>query len=359
MKASHFYEGRPDHTFWRRAVAGVEPRAVDPVVSFPFRLSPEDKIATAGSCFAQHIARNLKTSGYNYFVVEKGHPLGADVPDLENSFSYGVFSARYGNIYTARQLRQLFDRAFGNFTPEEQDWSTSEGRWFDPFRPNIQPDGFASQKELIVNRAQHLAAVRRMFEELDVFVFTLGLTEAWSAREDGAILPICPGVIAGNYDEIRYEFVNFSVSEVVEDLTTFSKGLFQINPSARIILTVSPVPLVATAEDRHVLQSTILSKSVLRVACDLLTEGSDKIAYFPSYETVMNPAAKFANFAADLRTVTEPAVQQVMDLFLKHATTKGRMTPCPEKSTKAEYFYTSVSEIVELICDEQLLDQPK
>ena len=42
--------------------------------------------------------------------------------------------------------------------------------------------------EVRLARADHLAAVRSMFEQLEVFLFTLGLTEAWCAAEDGAEL---------------------------------------------------------------------------------------------------------------------------------------------------------------------------
>jgi len=36
-------------------------------------------------------------------------------------------------------------------------------------------------------------------------------------------------------------------------MTAFVRRLREVNPAARVILTVSPVPLVATAEPRHVL----------------------------------------------------------------------------------------------------------
>ena len=39
-----------------------------------------------------------------------------------------------------------------------------------------------------------------------------------------------------------------------------------MNPKARLVLTVSPVPLAATASGSHVLPATIYSKSVLRAA---------------------------------------------------------------------------------------------
>jgi hypothetical protein len=125
-----------------------------------------------------------------------------------------------------------------------------------------------------------------MFENLDVLVFTLGLTECLASREDGAVFPLCPGVLGGRFDKKRHEFVNRDFEDVVSDMTTFVAELRAINPEARVILTVSPVPLIATAEPRHVLVSTIASKSTLRVACEKIVKACTGVAYFPSYEIV-------------------------------------------------------------------------
>src|SRR5947209_5306511 len=138
------YADLPDSAFWKRAVTDVPAAAIDPVAAAAFTLSKMDRVATAGSCFAKHVSRRLAQRGYNYFVTEPAHPL---LKDLASDFGYGTFSARYGNIYTARQLLQLFDRAYGTFHPVEDVWPDGAGRFFDPFRPTIQPIGFASEKE--------------------------------------------------------------------------------------------------------------------------------------------------------------------------------------------------------------------
>lgn len=70
------YAGLPDHQFWRRSVAGVEPFLFDPVVATRFRIRQTDRVATAGSCFAQHISNRLARIGFNYFVTEAGEQLG-------------------------------------------------------------------------------------------------------------------------------------------------------------------------------------------------------------------------------------------------------------------------------------------
>ena len=103
------YAGLPDHCFWSRSHRDRDLTEIDPVVAGHFRVTQETRIATAGSCFAQHVARYLVDEEFNYFVTETAHPVIS--PDVARSFNYGTFSARFGNIYTARQLLQLAQRA--------------------------------------------------------------------------------------------------------------------------------------------------------------------------------------------------------------------------------------------------------
>ncbi|MBS7788970.1 GSCFA domain-containing protein [Roseococcus sp. SDR] len=353
--ADHPYASMPPYASWRRSFQDIPMTEVDPVAKFPMTVSPTDKVATAGSCFAQHIARRLRASGFTYFVTEPGHPLLSE--KLRAEFGYGVFSARFGNIYTTRQLRQLFDRCYGRFSPVEDMWRKG-ARFLDPFRPTIQPDGFASEAEFRADRAQHLAAVRRMFEELDIFVFTLGLTEGFVSREDGAAFPVCPGVAGGTFDPERHIFVNERAAEVVENMSVFIAGLRRVNPRARVILTVSPVPLKATAEDRHVLQSTVYSKSVLRVAAQEIADSHADVAYFPSYEIITGAYNRGAYFGPDLREVEEAGVEHVMRLFFRHATaTAGEAPPpAPAPPRKKDRSIARARAATAVVCDEELLD---
>ncbi len=265
------YAGLPDHQFWRRGVSRVEPFLLDPVIEVGFSVGAADKVATAGSCFAQHISRSLQRIGFNYYVAEQ--PAEGVAEAEARRRNYGVFSARYGNLYTARQLLQLFHECFGRRTPAETVWRRDDGRFVDAFRPQIEPDGFATEDEVLEHRRAHLAVVRRMFETLDVFIFTLGLTEAWRSRIDGSVFPLAPGVAGGDYQPDMHEFVNFSAYEIQEDMAEFIRELRKINRRCRIVLTVSPVPLIATYEPRHVLVSTTYSKSALRVVAEEITRG--------------------------------------------------------------------------------------
>ena len=319
--SDHPYRSLPDRNFWKQSIAEVPFDEVDPVADAKFRLGKADRVVTAGSCFAQHIARYLRDAGFNYWVTEPANPMVR--AHLAHRFGYGLFSARYGNVYTSRQLVQLVRRAYGLFQPADDLWRRPDGRLIDPFRPRIQPDGFASPAEYRADRRQHFAAIRRAVEELDVFVFTLGLTEGWVARADGAAYPLCPGVAGGSFDETRHVFLNLSVPEVVDDLRQTVSLIRERNRGARFIFTVSPVPLVATAEPRSVLVSTTYSKAVLRVAAEEVARGDDGIDYFPSYEIITGPHARGRYFAEDLRSVTEAGVRHVMGLFFRHYTEAG------------------------------------
>ena len=350
MKRANPYSSAPDYRRWSKSVA-AKGAAADPLVRWPYQIKRTDRIATAGSCFAQHIARYLQRSGYNFLQCEPAHPILS--PEIAETFGYTQYSARFGNIYSARQLLQLFQRAFGQFEPEEPVWKSADGRYFDPLRPSIQPRGFATLAEFNADRRQHMAAVRKMFEDLDIFVFTLGLTETWVSAIDGTAFPVCPGTVAGEFDPERHVYLNFSTSDVIADLEAFIAGLRLINPRARIILSVSPVPLAATAEDRSVLVSTVYSKSVLRCAAEQVS-ALDSVDYFPSYEIITGPQSRGRFFADDLRSVTEDGVAQVMSVFFRHVAGE----PFLERSepAKADEFNDTLQAVVDALCDEAALD---
>jgi hypothetical protein len=365
MMAKHPYKSLPQHCFWRESVATPLAAEVDPVVQAKFTIVPTDKVVTSGSCFAQHIARRLQREGFNYFVTEAAHPLFS--PALAEQYGYGVFSARYGNIYTSRQFVQTLQRAYGLFTPREQFWLGPDGRVIDPFRPQIQPNGFPSMAEFEADRVQHFAAIRRMVEECDVFVFTLGLTEGWFSREDGAAYPLCPGVAGGTFDSSKYEFLNLDVGEVISNLRWALHFLWSKSPKARVILTVSPVPLAATAIDQSVLVSATYSKSVLRVAADEIARQYNNVAYFPSYEIIVGSFNRGAYFAQDLRSVTETGVSHVMRLFMKYYGARPEQAAAPSTDAR-QNADVALQELVQqqaremeaaaqVICDEEMLAQ--
>jgi GSCFA family len=343
------YRDLEDYQFWSKAMSWPAPGRVDPVVKGG-KIELAHNVSTMGSCFAQHISKKIRVSGLNYFVPEAAPP---DVSDeLAISMNYGVFSARYGNIYTVRQAIQLFDRAFGAFQPVDDVWE-SKGGFVDAFRPRIQPVPHSSAEAVRESAAEHLGFVRRVFLESDWLVFTLGLTETWESKLDGAIYPVAPGVAGGEFDSVAYKFRNFSASEVTEDLHGFLDRVHKINPLLRVILTVSPVPLIATYESRHVWVSTTFSKAALRVAADVAEREFNFVTYFPSYEVITSPSTDGRYYDDDLRQIREIGVNHVMRLFGEH------FFPFEENVGSIQYFGEHVDLIGsrEIVCEEEIIER--
>lgn len=305
------YDGFGDAHFWARQVGDRAPAAIDydPAPKLRFDLD-RDVFATAGSCFAQHIARHIVRRGGRYLIAEQAHPLAA-----AGDNGYGTFSARYGNIYSIRQLRELLEQACGLRPPVLEFAGTAGGRWVDMLRPRAVPQGFSSPEEARNDRLHHLDRVRRMLADASVLVFTLGLTETWENVPGGYVYPLCPGAAAGTFDPSRHRFDNRDFDANRRDLRAVCDLIAERAPGLKLLLTVSPVMLVATAEDRGAVQSSMLSKSVLRAVADAAARAYDFVDYFPSYEIVAGPQARGRFFAGNARDVNPAGVECVMDAF--------------------------------------------
>ncbi len=313
------YDNLPDTAFWRTAVGERSSLDPGPLYVPKFAIRRKSAIVTAGSCFAQHIGRHLRGAGCNVVDKEPG-PKGLP-DDVLARFGFGLYSARYGNIYTARHLMQLLDEATGSFTPAEPIWEKN-GRFYDAFRPNIEPEGFTTADLVRRHRAEHLAAVLEAFLSAQIFVFTFGLTEAWIDRETGTVYPSSPGTLAGTYDSNVHAFKNYTFLEVINDFRAFRKKLIDLKraakaPPVRFVITVSPVPLTATASGKHVEVATAYSKAVLRAVCGQLSTFFPDIDYFPSYEVITSTNAKGQYFEANKRSVSKRGVATAMSMFLR------------------------------------------
>jgi hypothetical protein len=257
-----------------------------------------------------------------------------------------MYSCRYGNIYTVRQLLQLAREAVQETKPKSIIW-TRDGRFYDALRPSVDPAGHATAEDVTSLRKLHLRQVRRLLTDLDVLVFTLGLTEAWVDTGEGVVLPAAPGTIAGTFDPTTCSFHNFRYPEIACDLEEFWTLVKSINPTARLILTVSPIPLTATASGNHVLQATTYSKSVLRAVADDFAADREDVYYFPSFEIIASPASAGFFFNPDRRTVNPLGVEVVMKHFMKSL--QG-FEPVNEEHERDDHDLT-------VICDEGKLEQ--
>lgn len=357
---SHPYSDLPAPAFWRSAVSERNPLETSDLWSPKHALLPTDSVVTFGSCFAQHISRALRRNGFSWLDCEPGARFVSD--KLNSRFNYGVFSARTGNIYSAKALLQWVKWSLGHETAPEEVWERN-GRYYDPFRPAIEPDGFASPEEMHASREQTLSAFRRALTESDLFVFTLGLTESWENAQHGYTYATCPGTNAGTFDPQAHVFRNYSYADVHGHLQEALKLLRDVNPDVRILLTVSPVPLTATASGKHVVVSTTYSKSVLRAVAGAVSDTWDSVDYFPSYEIITAPSFRGMFYDPNMRTVSGRGVDFVMSHFIagiSDSATDGASIdaskPAPaEKTSPVETALEAEADVDDIKCEEEIL----
>jgi hypothetical protein len=312
------YKNLPKKAFWKLSVASKSLFDIDGLWNPKFNIKLNHKIVTFGSCFAQHIGKALKSRGFNWLSTElPPDGLREEHADLYN---YNIFSTRTGNIYTTSLLKQWTEWALGKAEVPTEYWK-KDSRFYDPFRPRIEPDGFESDEEMKQSRDQAIKSFRESINKAHYFVFTLGLTESWINKE-GYEYPMCPGTVAGDFEPAKHKFKNQQFQEILQNLEAAILLMREENPRIKFILTVSPVPLTATKTNNHVLVATMESKSILRAVAGQLSKNNPFIDYFPSYEIVNSPVFRGVFFESNQRSVSVYGVNFVMDSFFRCLTNK-------------------------------------
>jgi hypothetical protein len=349
------YIALPEQSFWKPAVADKSAFEIRGLWSPKFRVLPKHKIVTAGSCFAQHIGNALSARGYNWFDAEPAPEFLSN--ENRRKFNYGVFSFRTGNIYTAAALRQWVEWAFDLKAVPDEVWEKN-GRFYDPFRPAIEPGGFASAKEVLASRIVTLAAIRKACEQAKFFVFTMGLTESWCHSEKGYEYAMCPGTIAGTFDPEKHKFRNHVFNGIKDDIKAVVRIIHEKNKGMRFLLTISPVPLTATASGQHVLTATVQSKSTLRTVAGELAAGFSRVDYFPSYEIITSAPYRAMFFEPNLRSVTPSGVALVMDNFFHDQAQTFGKPPVLQKLRNKKPATKTVEQkpIKDVVCEEEMLN---
>ena len=171
-----------------------------------FSISQQDKIVTFGSCFAQHFNQALIQNGYNWLCTED---LPASVDNkLAKDLGYRIFSCRTGNIYTTSMLNQWIDWSLELEELPTEVWQYND-KFYDPIRPVVEAQGFESVDEMQVMRRFTCQQFAQCIREADVFVFTLGLTEAWINLNTNLEYPICPMAIGMGESQQQAQYIDY------------------------------------------------------------------------------------------------------------------------------------------------------
>lgn len=353
---SHPYADLPPEAYWRTAVAEAGLYGMKGLWASRWVLPSDARFATFGSCFAQHISRALVARQIGWIDAEPAP--GRCPAEIARKYNYGIFSARTANIYTAAQLLYLVRLATAEIGADAAEFWEKGGRTYDSLRPAIEPDGFANRDEALLSRRSMIRAFRRAIAEADVSVFTLGLTEGWENARTGQPYPMCPGTVAGQFDASAHVFRNYFVAETSRDMGAALDAMRRLNPGLRVLLTVSPVPLTATASGQHVLVATTYSKSALRAVAGELAATDHAVDYFPSYEIIAGAPARAGFFAPNMRSVETAGVDLVMRHFFAGLDRSGPAAHEREAEADAEREEAVETRMAteDLACEESLLE---
>jgi hypothetical protein len=350
--AGNPYKNLPPEAYWRTGVADLHPMEMRNLWTPKFDIAQDAPVATAGSCFAQHISKAMQARGYNWIDSEPAPTLMSE--DMCKAYNYGVFTFRTGTIYSAALLNQWIRWALGLEEMSEEVFRDGD-RFFDPFRPAIQPKGFDTRLDCLKARRDTCKAIAKALTETELLVFTLGLTEGWVNAETGVVYPVCPGTLAGDFDPKVHQFRNWGFPEIQESLVRAFDAIVDINPRIRFLLTVSPVPLTATAAEKHVLVATTYSKSTLRAVAGSLADSREDTDYFPSYEIITGAPYRAMFYDPNMRTVTPKGVDHVMSHFFA-GVGGGEAAPVAAPVKKKEVV-DEKQRAEDLVCEEAALEQ--
>jgi len=244
-------------------------------------------VAAFGSCFASGIYHRLLKWGYNV------DPLAQHTSQPHHTH---VTYHRSGmvNVYS---ILQQFQWAYG-----EKDFT--QDIWFDnPARP-------ASREEEIRNNTQDF------FNNVDVFIITLGLSEIWFNKETGD--PFWRAVPEDIFDPSKHGFRICSHTETKQALTNIVSIITKYRPQAKVIFSVSPVRLKATFRPIGCFPANSVSKAIIRSALDeMIRENqNDNLFYWPSYEIVTDIFPD--PWTEDNRHPQTHVIELVMNLFKKY-----------------------------------------
>lgn len=354
-KLSTPYTGLPREAFWRSAVAEAGAYGLKSLWRSKWQLPLDARFATFGSCFAQHISAALRARAMAWV---DGEPAPMSTPKaVARAYNYGIFSARTANIYTAAQLLLLLRMVAGDVAADGPELWPDGDRWRDSLRPMIEPEGFRSQDECLSSRGAMLLGLRRAIEAADVLVFTMGLSEGWETLQ-GQALAACPGTAGGEFDPARHRFVTYRAAAIRQDLEASLALMQAINPKLRLLLTVSPVPLTATASGAHVLVATQHAKAVLRAVAGELAADREDVDYFPAFEVVTGQQARHGFYAPNLRDVVSQGVAVVMEHFFAGLRLEAPLRHGDQKASARHALRATLAEIgtEALACEEAMLE---
>lgn len=281
-------------------VPAIEPR---------FRIKKTDRMFAIGSCFARGIEAVLQKSGFQMESAAR------DFDRFELAETHNPLPLGFTNKYTTYSILNELTWALqpGAVFPEASLVDLDAERCIDP---HVSPALKLVGREGTLARRRIITEVTRRIKHCQVLFLTLGLVETWYDTQAGVHLNASPMKEMHDRHPKRYELIKSGYLQNMDNMEKLHELLSAHgHPELRIIVTTSPVPLIATYTGKDVVIANTYSKSTLCAVAQDWADAHDNVQYFPSYEIVMNSSRDIA-WEEDMRHVTGGVTRHVMDAFM-------------------------------------------
>jgi hypothetical protein len=280
-----------------------------PSVHPSFKIPRDSNFFMMGSCFARGLENALSNQGLRVLSLSRKFDA---FNSTEKTQPLGVTN-RYNTASMLNEFRWALDP--NSPFPQEAIIDLGDGTAIDP---HMNPVLDLADRATTLRRREIFSEVVAELVNVDMLVLTLGLTEVWTDRQLGLamnVAPILPMIRTAPdrfvYRRQRYAESLHNLNEIHRLMRTYGK------PGHKIVVTVSPVPLIATFTTEDVVVANTYSKSVLRAVATDFAEAHANVDYFPSYEIVMN--SKFeTSWTEDKRHPQGKLAGHIMRTFVRN-----------------------------------------
>jgi hypothetical protein len=210
-----------------------------PSIKPKFRLQRDDKFYAIGSCFARGLESSLIG---RKIAVESAAPEFARLQAVNKEVNGLGFTNKYNTFSILNELRWALDPEA--VFPVDSIAQVTESVWSDP---HTNPALRLADLEETLERRSLMQTVTKRIINCRAVIITLGLVEVWRDIQTDVYLNHTPNVSLLRTQRQRYEFHLTSFAQNRANLEATHALLSRYgHPDLRIVITVSPVPLLNT-----------------------------------------------------------------------------------------------------------------
>lgn len=255
----------------------------------PFAFTPQTKVTSLGSCFAQHIASRLEQA----------------LPPNQ------VCANPFGVIYDVQSLAQALQWLLTTAPlPSDCFFQDREGLW----KSWLHAGEFAAESvELCVQKTQQsLHKARLHLQQSHVLLITFSTACYHALHPDSPYATTAFRSVSNCHKMPTENFIATPMSfttmcSLWEELL---QGVSQSLPKLKILFTLSPYRYA-----KYGLQQSAVDKAKLRLLIDELCTRFDCCAYFPSYEILLDELRDYRFYDRDLLHPSTVAIDYIWERF--------------------------------------------